>query len=224
MASAQPTYRQPAAPAGTMNLDRLERISAARRVKPASRSQQRADDFAVSGNQHYQQPRHRRYSAERGGFRGVAPSGQHRRADSASVGPVTISHTAPPCRRSSARTTTSTSAAKSACLAVAAWGLARNTSRLPPGSECRYPAIRWRSLRRTRFRTTAWPTARFTMNPTFGGSSASGPTTRCPTSKGLPNRRPPRTAAAKSVLRRIRAAAGSMARHRHPDGAGRVRR
>lgn len=193
-----------------MNLDRLERISAARRVKPAPGSQQRADDLPVSGDHYYQQPRDRRYS-----------TGQ---ADSALVRPFTISHTAPPCRRSSARSTTSTSAAKSACLAVAAWGLARNTSRLPLGSECRYPATKWRSRRRTRFRTTAWPTARFTMNPTFGGSSASGRMARCPTTSGLPNLRPPRIAAAKSVLRRIRTVAGSIARHRHPDGAARVRR
>jgi len=211
MAPAQPTYGQPAAPASTMNLDRLKRVRAARRVKPASRSQQGTDDLPVSGNQYYQQPRDRRYSA--GG-----------RPGSALVGPVTISHTAPPCRRSSARSTTSTSAAKSACPAVAAWGLARNTSRLPLGSECRYPATRWRSRRRTRFRTTAWPTARLTMNPTLGASSASGRTARCPTSSGLPKRRPPRIAASKSLLRRIRATEGSIARHRHPDGAARVRR
>jgi hypothetical protein len=194
-----------------MNLDRLERVSAARRVQAAARRHQRADDLPVPGNQHYQQPRHCRYSARR-------------RGHSALVDPVTISHTAPPCRRSSARSTTSTSAAKSACLAVAAWGLARNTSRLPLGSECRYPAARCRSLRRTRFRTTACPTARFTMNPTFGGSSASGRTARCPTSSGLPNRRPPRIAVAKSVLRRIRTTVGSIAHHRHPDGATRIRR
>lgn len=194
-----------------MNLDRFERISAARRVKPATRKQQGADELPVSANQNYQQSRQRRYSAGR-------------RIDSAQVDAVTITHTAPPCRRSSARTTTSTSAAKSACLAVAAWGLARNTSRLPLGSECRYPAARCRSLRRTRFRTTAWPTPRFTMNPTLAGSSASGRTARCPTSRGLPKRRPPRIAVAKSVPRRIRAAAGSIARHRHPDGAARVKR
>lgn len=211
MASAYPTYRQPAAPASTMNTDRLKRISAARRVKPAARRHQRADELPVRGNQHNQQPRHGRYSAGR-------------RVDSASVNPVTTSHTAPPCRRSSARTTTSTSAAKSACLAVAAWGLARNTSRLPLGSECRYPAAKWRSLRRTRFRTTAWPTPRFTMNPTLAGSSVSGRTARCPASSGLPNRRPPCIAASKSVPRRIRAAAGSIAHHRHPDGAAQVTR
>lgn len=194
-----------------MDTDRLERISATRRVKPAAWNHQRTDDPPVSSNQPNQKPRHRRYSAGH-------------RPDSASVGPVTICHTAPPCRRSSARTTTSTSAAKSACFAVAAWGLARNTSRLPLGSECRYPAATWRSLRRTRFRTTAWPTPRFTMNPTFGGSSTPGRMARCPTSSGLPNRRPPRIAVAKSVLRRIRAAAGSIDRHRHPDGAALVRR
>ena len=194
-----------------MNTDRLKCVSTARRVKPAARSDQGTDDLPVSGNQRHQQPRHRRYSA---GYR----------VDSALVGPITISHTAPPCRRSSARTTTSTSAAKSACFAVAAWGLARNTSRLPLGSECRYPAARWRSLRRTRFRTTACPTPRFTMNPTLAGSSISDRMARCPTSSGLPNRRPPRIAVEKSVLRRIRAAAGTIDSHRHPGGASRLRR
>lgn len=194
-----------------MNTDRLERVSAARRVKAAARRHQRADDLPVPSNQHHQQPRHCRYSARH-------------RGHSALVDPVTITHTAPPCRRSSARTTTSTSAAKSACLAVAAWGLARNTSRLPLGSECRYPAAKWRSLRRTRFRTTAWPTPRLTMNPTLADSSAPGRMARYPTSSGLPNRRPPRIAASKSVPRRIRAVAGSIARHRHPDGAARVKR
>ena len=122
MAPAQPSYRQPTATPSPVKLNRLKCISTARRVKPAVRSHHRADEFPVARDQSSQ------------------CSSQHRHlADPLAVGRIAIRHTAPPCRRSKVRTTTSSSAANSACLAVAAWGLARNTSRLPLGRLCRYP-------------------------------------------------------------------------------------
>src|ERR1022692_812589 len=113
VAPAQSPPRQPAAADGTMKFDRLKRVRAARWVEPAARSEHRADEPAVAGEQPNQQPRH--------GLR---------------AGPIRayltrLCHTAPPCRRRSAPSTRSSSAAKSAWRAVAAWGLARNTSRLP---------------------------------------------------------------------------------------------
>jgi hypothetical protein len=207
MAPAKPPYGEPATSSGPVHSDSLKCVCAAGRVEAAARTKERADDLPVSGNQPCKQPRRRRH------FIGLL-----------SVGPTAIIHTAPPCRRSSARTTTSSSAAKSACLAVAAWGLARNTSRLPLGSACRYPEARCLSRRLTWLRTTAWPTARLTMKPTLAGSSISDSTARCPTSSGRPNRLPRRIATVKSVRRRIRATAGSIARHRHRDGAALVRR
>lgn len=252
MAPAQPTDSQPAAPPGPVYLDRFECVRAARRVKSAMRTKQRADEHSVSGDQR----------------------GQHAREDRHPPPPartaVVFSHTAPPCPalpcrtslrcrtspgrilpgrplpcrtspgrtplpgvtpcrvapclRSSVFTTTSSSAANAACPAVAARGLARNTSRLPRGRLCRYPATRCLRRRRTLFRTTASPTARLTMNPAFGGSSQPSRTSRCPTSSGRPYLRPPRIAAVKSVLRRMRAALGSIACHRQLDGAALVRR
>ncbi len=207
VAPAQPPDCEPGAAASAVHADRLERVRAARGVKAAARAEKRADELPVAGDQPSQQPGHCRHLDH-----------------PLSVGPIAISHTAPPCRLSSARSTTSSSAAKSACLAVAAWGLARNTSRLPLGSECRYPATRCRRRLRTRLRATASPTARLTTNPTRAGSSTPALTARCPTSNGRPNRLPPRIEAAKSVFLRIRDTAGSIEPHRYPGGAAQLRR
>jgi len=118
--------------------------------------------------------------------------------------------TTPPCRRSNASSTRSRSAARSAWQAVAARGVARTTSRLPPGSNPRYPRARWRSRRRTVFLTTAEPTALLTTKPTRAGSWLSCRTSKRPDTSGRPALLPPRVASAKSVLRRILAAAGSI--------------
>jgi hypothetical protein len=135
-------------------------------------------------------------------------------------GTCLVLHTAPPCRRSSDRTTWPSSAARSAWLAVAAGGLARNTRRLPAGRDCRYPAARCRSRRLTRFRTTAGPTARLTVKPIRGGSVIPSRTSRWPTSSGRPALLPDRIAAWNSVLRRIRAPDGSTGHHRRAaDGS-----
>jgi len=89
-------------------------------------------------------------------------------------------------------------------------GSARTTSRPPSGRSARRVRTRWRSRRRTLLRTTALPTALDTTKPAraveaCAGSSRSRWTTTVP----RPARRPPRTAAAKSVLRRSRCAAAS---------------
>ena len=73
----------------------------------------------------------------------------------------------------------------------------------------------------TLFRMTAWPTARLTMKPIWLINV--GPHAQMPGQQGSPDRRLP-MAAEKSALRRILAAAGSIARHRHRDGATLVRR
>ncbi len=205
MAAAQPPGGQPAAATRPVDPDRLERVRAARRVEPAARPEQRADEPAVARDQPDQQPGRRR---------------PRRLAGPRHFSTRSLVHTAPPCRRSSDRTTRPSSAAKSAWLAVAAGGLARNTRRLPSGSDCRYPAIRWRSRRLTRLRTTAGPTARLTVKPTFGGSATPSRTSRCPASSGRPVLLPARIAALNSLRRRIRAAWGSIGYRRRADGAG----
>ncbi len=207
MTLAEPPDRQPASASRSVHPHRLEGVRAARRVEPAARRQQRADQRPVEPDQPHQSTRQRRRPPDRvpGRF-------------------CCLFHTAPPCRRSSARITEPRSAAKSAWLAVAAGGLARNTTRLPRGRECRYPATRWRSRLRTRFRTTAGPTARLTMNPTRAGSSQSGRTTRWPTTQVRPTRRPRRTAAVNSVRRRIRAAGGNIPPHRRASRGRQLRR
>ncbi len=207
MTLAEPPGRQPASAPGAVHPHRLERVRTARRIEPAARRQQRADQPPVEPDQPHKSARQRRRPPDRvpGRF-------------------YCLFHTAPPCRRSRTRITEPRSAAKSAWLAVAAGGLARNTTRLPRGRECRYPATRWRSRRRTRFRTTAGPTARLTMNPTRAGSSDSGRTTRWPTTHARPARRPRRTAAVNSARRRIRAAGGSIPPHRRASRGRPIRR
>jgi hypothetical protein len=181
-----------------VQLHGLQRVGAARRVKPASRSQQRADEPPVGRKQPHEQPASSRQLA--------CPL-----LRSPAHWLVT-----PPCRRSNAPITRSRSAARSAWQAVAARGAARTTRRLPPGSAPRYPRTRWRRRRLTLFRTTAEPTARLTTNPTRAGSWLFPCTNRWPETRRLPARLPHRVADAKSARRRIRAAAGSMGIHHRP--------
>ena len=197
MAPAESPDGQPAAAARAVHPDRLQRIGTARRVEPAARPEHRADEPPVYGDQPDEQPR--------------------RPIGSRNFSTRSLVHTAPPCRRSSDRTTRPSSAAKSTWLAVAAGGLARNTRRLPAGSDCRYPTARCRSRRLTRLRTTAGPTARLTVKPILGGSVTPSRTSRCPTSSGRPTLLPEPIAALNSVRRRIRAADGSIGYHRRAD-------
>ena len=200
VAPADPPHGQPATPPSTVHPDRLQRVRAARRVKPASGAEQRAHEHPVAGDRPDQQPCRQR-----------PPRLRH------PCGVPPLVHTAPPCRRSSDRTTRPSSAAKSTWLAVAAGGLARNTRRLPAGSDCRYPTAWCRSRRLTRLRTTAGPTARLTVKPILGGSVTPSRTSRCPTSSGRPTLLPEAIAALNSVRRRIRAADGSIGYHRRAD-------
>jgi hypothetical protein len=219
MAPAEAPHGQPATPASPVHLDRFERVRAARGVKSAMRAEKRADELPVAGDQPSQQPGDCRHFLRAVLFHPAPPC-----RPALPCRPVLSRRPAPSSRRSSAFTTTSSSAANSACPAVAARGLARNTSRLPLGSLCRYPATRCLRRRRTLFLTTAGPTARLTMNPTLGDSSQSSLVIRCPTTEGRPYLLPLRIAAVKSVLRRMRAALGSIACHRQSDGAALVRR
>jgi hypothetical protein len=111
--------------------------------------------------------------------------------------------------------TRSRSAARSAWLAPAAAGWARNTSRQPPGSEASRPRISSRSRRFTLLRTTAEPTARLTTKPTFAGSPERTPASvpegsnSCPARTGPPARRPVRITCRNSSGRLIRDCRGS---------------
>jgi hypothetical protein len=191
MTATEPTNGQPRPSQRTVQLHCLQRICTTRRIKTAPGTQQRADKPPV----HNQQPDQH-------------PAG-HRRAPVSATCVRCHQHATTPCRRSNAPITRSRSAARSAWQAVAARGLARTTSRLPPGSEPRYPRARCRSLRRTLFRTTAGPTDLLTMNPTSAGWSAAGSTSKCPDTSERPARLP-RIADSKSDRRRIRAVAGSI--------------
>jgi hypothetical protein len=184
-----------------VHLHRLQRVGAARGVETAGWRQQRTDKHAVTADCLNQHPGRGRPPARRL----LIACSRHR-------------HSALSCRRRSAAITRSSSAARSSWRAVAARGLARNTSRLPPGSDRRYARARCLSRRRTLLRTTAGPTARLTMNPTRAGSS-SGRTSRWPEISGLPARLPSRTAALNSARCRILAAAGSIGPH-HPGRLG----
>ncbi len=99
-------------------------------------------------------------------------------------------------------------------VAVAAGGNARTTTRVPGGRVPSRGARRCRRRRRTWLRTTAPPTDRATMNPAWAGvPSRSVPsareTTRSAGRAPPGRRRPARSVAANSLLRRNRAAAGS---------------
>jgi hypothetical protein len=175
-----------------MHLHRFQRVRAARGVEPASRAEERTDNPPV--------------------YRQQTDEQQASRGQLADCRSGTVPHwiTAPRCRRSIASITRSRSAASSAWQAVAARGEARTTSRLPPGSNRRYPRARCRSRRRTLFLTTAGPAALLTTNPIRAGCVPSGRISRCPDTSGRPALLPSRIASAKSALRRILAVAGSM--------------
>jgi hypothetical protein len=198
VAAGQPPCGQPGAPYRPVQLHGLHRVRAARRVEPAARPQQRADELPVTRQQRQQRARRRRSRTARS-------SPLHPRAIRAHGHPLAF-----PCRRSNAPITRLRSAASSAWQAVAARGLARNTSRLPPGSMHRYPRARCRRRRLTLLRTTAGPTARLTTKPTSAGRSEPGSTRRLPDTSDRPALLPRLLAASKSARRRIRAAAGSM--------------
>jgi hypothetical protein len=77
MTAGQSPYRQPCAPRGPVQLHRLHRVRAARRVEPAARAQQRADELPVARQHHQQRPRRRRAPPTNTGR--LALHRQHRR-------------------------------------------------------------------------------------------------------------------------------------------------
>ena len=208
MTAGNPGHGEPESTGRTVYPQSFQGVRAARRLEPAPRRQQRADEAPVAGHRRHQRTRdHRRARfrdrRDRAGYR-ISPA-------------VPISdhdwRSAPTCRRSNLSITRARSAARSAWRAAAAGGLARTTSRLPAGSTPRYPRTSTRRRRFTRLRTTAVPTARLTMNPTLAGSSFCGRRRRCAVTRGRPARVPRRTARVNSVRCRILDSLGSTSGH-----------
>jgi len=155
MAAGKPANRQPQSPCRAMPAQRFQCVFAARGCEPATRAEHRAQEPTVADHGDHEDPsRHSRP--------GLFSQPRLRRAHSW--------RTAPTCRRNSRPITRSRSAARSAWRAPAAAGWARSTSRQPPGSEATRLRMSSRSRRFTRLRTTAEPTARLTIKPTFAGS------------------------------------------------------
>jgi hypothetical protein len=213
---------QPQPSQSAVNGDRLEAIGTAGWFKATSRPEQGAYEGSIEPDRHHESPGGRR------GHRGLwCAHGHVRRREARSARfplsrpRVTATHACPsvaagrsdrrpgarrPINRSSA---TSSSAARCSLRADAACGLARTTSRLPRGSECRRWRIRCLRRRFTRFLTTAPPTALLTTKPTRGGSCGSPRLLRWATRVGRPARLPRRIALANSSPRRMREAGGS---------------
>jgi hypothetical protein len=122
----------------------------------------------------------------------------------------------------SRRNAPSRSAPSTALLALADAGSARTTTSAPAGRLANRCRMRCRNRRCTRCRTTEPPTARATTKPTWGGPVSGGPVSdgtgpapahaKCTTRQPHADRRPRRTAVAKSSRRVSRLAAGSNAR------------
>jgi hypothetical protein len=106
------------------------------------------------------------------------------------------------------RSALSRSSPRVALLAPADAGRARTTTIVRGGNAANRGRIRCRSRRNTRCRTTEPPTVRPTTKPTFG-YSVEPPSATWTTTEPQPDRRPRRTAVAKSSRRVSRAAAGS---------------
>ncbi len=102
----------------------------------------------------------------------------------------------------------SRSAANAHVVEPAAAGVARRATKAPTGNPPRRSRMRWRNLRLTRLRVTAFPTALETTSPTCGGLVLPSTTLRCATTVDAAARRP-RTARVKSVEAVMRLAEGS---------------
>ncbi len=202
MAATDPAHSEPSATHSAAPPERLERIGTARWFESASRSEHRPDQPPVKHNRLHEQPRRPRCRWIRSRLvRGVSCA--HRRCHALT------------CRRSNLPSTRSSSAARARWRASAARGLARMTSRLPAGSHPVRSRATLRRRRRTRFLTTAPPTARVTTNPILGDvmpASPAGPSStvsRCAVNSRPFARVPWRTARSNSWRRLIRASAGS---------------
>lgn len=205
VAAPEPTRCHQAATQGPVASDRLGRVGGTARVEPAALRQDRRDEQLIGLDQHEERPG------------GDTPDGLH-------VHPFADVPDEPDCGRCdrlargacpSSRASTrarrrSYSVASSAYSACAAGGFARTSTSTPSGRSPRVPATWPRSLRLTRLRVTAPPTARETTNPTRGGSSRRVPTrTACTTTRCPPARRP-RSARRISVESRSRCRAESI--------------
>jgi hypothetical protein len=205
MAPGNPAHGQPKPPQRTVRAQRLQCVGTARWGEPAPRGDQRTHQPPVNNDRRHQDPCRRR------------------RAPLVWLLYAHCRCSVPTCRRSNRAKTRSRSAARSTWRAEADAGFARTTRRLPAGSDPRYRRIRSRSRRFTRLRTTALPTARLTIKPTFAdspgrtvpSSAATEGTNRCPVSAGRPALRPSRTARRKSAGRFMRACRGSIRGPRH---------
>ncbi len=213
VASCEPPHHEPAAAGRPVHPDGLDGVGGARGIEAAGLT-------VGGGHQHLPGPEHRQQS---GAHHARRPAGEqgHGAGSAAHRGPPARSRAdpPPPAAGRSRRRTASRSAANPAETARAAAGWARITSRVPSGSEETRSRARCRRRRLVCARTTAGPTARDTTNPTRGGDDESTSRHRCPTRVDRPQRRPRRTACAKSRPRRIRCRAGSMAPPPRPGQA-----
>jgi hypothetical protein len=214
MAPGQPAYCQPQPACGTVYSQRLYGVLTARGIKTAARRDKRADEPLVADDRHDERSRHDAgcLLLANGGYPPGIPRGVslrdpwhtllcHRRPCRASPGSSAG-------RRSSRRSAWSTSMARSDWRASAAAGWARTTSMQPPGRLASRVRMISRSRRFTRLRTTAEPTARLTIKPTFAGSP-SGTRSRWAVTVRPPARRPVRVTRRNSCGRLTRACCGS---------------
>ena len=179
--TGQPAQGEPAAAQHAVRLQRLLGIGRAGRVVPAGLRRERRDHPPVE---------------------------PQRCQDNREQGPLHEGTCSAPA--SAIRSAAAPRSAASSCdEAPAAAGSARTTTRSPFGHWGTAEAHTARSRRATRWRMTALPTDLLTISPTRGGSGQSSLDLTWRTSVGRAVRRPPRTAAVKSALRRIRWAAGS---------------
>lgn len=123
------------------------------------------------------------------------------------TGKGTEVHAGVPHRRTAVRRAEPRSSRSCSNVAAAAAGLARTTTRPPSGTVSSASITRPRNLRRTRFRTTAPPTARDTTNPTCRPGSS--PVRQWTTRVVRPARAPRRIVSENSADVRIRTADGS---------------
>jgi hypothetical protein len=218
VAAQQPPARKHGSPDCSVPRDGLEGVRAARRVEPTAGRQRRAYPTTVRDDSSCQ---HSGTECRRAGQAGIR---DHVRRLGRRCGPLAAASAA------------SRSAPSRAYDRSAAPGSARTTSRLPGGRSPSRSRTRCRSRRRTALRTTAPPTARDTTNPArAGGGCVSAPVragfviiasswvsaeSRCTTMTPRVARRPERTAAPKSILRRSRCAAGSTDGYRSGDPPG----
>lgn len=189
-----------------MSVQRLNSISAAGGVEPATRRQQRGDGALVDAD---------RCDESTGGD---AHEGLTATLEGAGATGEVFGRSIP--QRLSAASRSAPSSRKDR---PAATGCARTTSRVPGANKGSRSATRCWRRRRTWLRTIAPPTPRPTTKPARGEESvvAAGSLYTWTTRSGRPLRRPRRTASANSGRRRSREATGSTRTPLLPGASGR---